>query len=180
MVSWGINPGQSIGISETIPHPDELPEEARESANLAYGHMGFAPGQKLEGIKIDAAFIGSCTNGRISDFKEIAKIVKGKTVAKGVRAIIVPGSKEVKRQAEKEGLDKIFIGAGFEWRSPGCSLCIGMNGDKLNGNEICASSSNRNFIGRQGSPKGRTFIRRWLQFAINGKITDVRKHWGIK
>lgn len=178
IITWGVNPGQSIGISEQLPALEELPENERQTAELAYKHMGFIPGTPIEGTPIDVAFIGSCTNGRISDLRDAAKIAKGMHVAKNARALVVPGSLAVKKQAEREGLHKIFIDAGFEWRNPGCSMCLAMNPDRLHGNELCASSSNRNFIGRQGSPSGRTLLMSPAMAAaaaINGKITDVRK-----
>ena len=178
MVTWGINPGQAIGIDEEIPNPDELNSAGKEGASEALQHMGFEAGQSVEGVKIDVAFLGSCTNSRISDLREAARIVEGKKVAKGLRGLVVPGSQQVKVQAEKEGLDKIFMKAGFEWRQAGCSMCLGMNPDKLQGREICASSSNRNFKGRQGSPSGRTLLMSPAMVAaaaIEGKVVDVRK-----
>ncbi len=140
--------------------------------------MELKEGQSLKGLKIDVAFIGSCTNGRISDLREAARIAKGKKVAPGVKALVVPGSQQVLAQAEKEGLDKIFSEAGFEWRAAGCSMCLAMNPDKLKGREICASSSNRNFKGRQGSPTGRTLLMSPAMVAaaaVRGAITDVRR-----
>ena len=178
MVTWGINPVQAIGIDEEIPNPDELNSAGKEGASEALQHMGFEAGQSVEGVKIDVAFLGSCTNSRISDLREAARIVEGKKVAKGLRGLVVPGSQQVKVQAEKEGLDKIFMKAGFEWRQAGCSMCLGMNPDKLQGREICASSSNRNFKGRQGSPSGRTLLMSPAMVAaaaIEGKVVDVRK-----
>ncbi len=178
MVTWGITPGQAVGISEKLPKLSDLPVDQREIAQKAYLHMGFKEGMPIAGTKIDVAFIGSCTNGRINDLREAAKIAKGRKVAKGVRALVVPGSKSVARQAIAEGLDKVFIEAGFQWRNPGCSMCLAMNPDKLVGNEISASSSNRNFIGRQGSPTGRTLLMSPAMVAaaaIAGEVTDVRK-----
>lgn len=178
MVAWGINPGQSIGISERLPVPEDMPESTRQTAELAYKQTGFVPGTSIEGTPIDVAFIGSCTNGRISDLRNAAKIVEGKYVAEKIRALVVPGSIAVKKQAEAEGLHKIFTAAGFEWRNPGCSMCLAMNPDRLHGNELCASSSNRNFIGRQGSPNGRTLLMSPAMAAaaaIEGKITDLRR-----
>jgi len=178
MLTWGINPGQVIGISEKTPTVNELPDSERETARHAYKHMGFYEGQTLKGIKIDVAFIGSCANSRISDLKEAARVVEGKKVAPDVRALIVPGSKAVRKYAIKKGLDKIFIDAGFEWRDSGCSMCLSMNPDKLSGREICASSSNRNYIGRQGSPQGRTLLMSPAMVAaaaIHGKVVDVRE-----
>ncbi len=179
MLTWGINPGQSISISGKIPSLNEIPEEERENAMLAFSHMGFNEGDEIKNKKIDVAFIGSCTNSRISDLREAAKIVEGKKIAKDIRALAVPGSQQVKKAAESEGIDRIFIEAGFEWRNAGCSLCLGMNEDKLTGNELCASSSNRNFIGRQGSPKGRTLLMSPAMVAaaaVNGKVVDVREY----
>jgi len=175
-VTWGINPGQAVGISERLPHPSELPDP--EGAKRAYEHMGWQPGTPILGTSIDVAFIGSCTNSRLSDLRAAAKFVRGRKVHAGVRALVVPGSTEVKRLAEREGLHQVFIDAGFEWRAAGCSMCLGMNPDKLKGREICASSSNRNFIGRQGSPGGRTILMSPPMVAVaalNGKIVDVRE-----
>jgi len=176
-VTWGINPGQAVGISERLPHPNELSDP--EGAKRAYEHMGWQPGTPILGTSIDVAFIGSCTNSRLSDLRAAAKIVRSRKVHAGVRALVVPGSTEVKRLAEREGLHQVFIDAGFEWRAAGCSMCLGMNPDKLKGREICASSSNRNFIGRQGSPGGRTILMSppmVAAAALNGKIVDVRQY----
>lgn len=176
-VTWGINPGQAVGISERLPHPGELADP--EGARRAYDHMGWQPGNPILGTSIDVAFIGSCTNSRLTDLRAAAKIVRGRKVHGGVRALVVPGSTEVKRLAEREGLHQVFIDAGFEWRAAGCSMCLGMNPDKLKGREICASSSNRNFIGRQGSPGGRTILMSppmVAAAALNGKIVDVRDY----
>jgi 3-isopropylmalate/(R)-2-methylmalate dehydratase large subunit len=175
-VTWGINPGQAVGISEKLPHPNALPDP--EGARRAYDHMGWQPGAPILGTPIDVAFVGSCTNSRLSDLRAAAKVVKGKRVNPKVRALAVPGSTEVKALAEREGLHKIFTDAGFEWRDAGCSMCLGMNPDKLKGKEICASSSNRNFIGRQGSPGGRTILMSPAMVAaaaLSGKIADVRE-----
>ena len=177
MISWGINPGQSIGISQKIPAVNSLNDDDRDSASKALSHMGFAENQIMIGKKIDVAFIGSCTNGRISDLKEAAKIIKGKKVKDSVRALVVPGSQQVQKQAEESGLDKVFAEAGFQWRNAGCSMCLGMNPDQLKGNEISASSSNRNFIGRQGSAKGRTLLMSPAMVAAAacaGEIVDIR------
>jgi len=176
-VTWGINPGQAVGISERLPFPEALPDP--EGAKRAYEHMGWEPGKPILGTSINVAFIGSCTNSRLSDLRAAAKVAKGRRVHPGIRALAVPGSAEVKALAEKEGLDRIFIEAGFEWRGAGCSMCLAMNPDKLQGREICASSSNRNFIGRQGSPGGRTLLMSPAMVAaaaINGKVTDVREY----
>ena len=176
-VTWGINPGQAVGVSEKLPIPEEMPDP--EGAERAYKHMGWNPGTPILGIPIDVAFIGSCTNSRLSDLRAAANIAKGKKVHPGIRALVVPGSTEVKALAEKEGLHQIFIEAGFEWRAAGCSMCLAMNPDKLTGREVCASSSNRNFIGRQGSPKGRTLLMSPAMAtaaALNGKVVDVRDY----
>ncbi|MDQ3329556.1 MAG: aconitase family protein, partial [Planctomycetota bacterium] len=150
---------------------------ARNGAAEALEFMGLEEGQPIEGMKIDVAFVGSCTNGRISDLREAAELVQGRRVAEGVRALVVPGSQQVRQQAQEEGLDRIFTEAGFEWRAAGCSMCLAMNPDKLRGREVCASSSNRNFKGRQGSPTGRTLLMSpamVIAAAIEGKVTDVR------
>lgn len=176
-VTWGINPGQAIGISEKLPRPEEFPDP--EGAKKAYEHMGWQPGSPILGTTINVAFIGSCTNSRLSDLRAAAKIARGRKVHPGIRALVVPGSAQVKVLAEKEGLHEIFMEAGFEWRAAGCSMCLGMNPDKLKGREICASSSNRNFIGRQGSPGGRTILMSPAMVAaaaLNGKIVDVREY----
>ena len=176
-VTWGINPGQSVGISERMPKPEEFPDP--EGAKKAYEHMGWEPGAPMAGTPINVAFIGSCTNGRLADLRAAAKIAKGRKVNSGVRALVVPGSAQVKELAEQEGLHKIFQEAGFQWREAGCSMCLAMNPDKLNGREISASSSNRNFIGRQGSPQGRTLLMSPAMVAaaaLNGKVVDVREY----
>lgn len=175
-VTWGINPGQAMGVLEKLPVPQRM-EDPREFEK-AYEHMGWEPGKPLLGTPIDVAFIGSCTNSRLSDLRAAARIAKGRKVPAGVRALVVPGSVEVKLQAEKEGLHQIFTEAGFQWREAGCSMCLAMNPDKLNGREICASSSNRNFIGRQGSPGGRTLLMSPAMVAaaaVSGKVVDVRE-----
>jgi len=167
-VTWGINPGQSVGIGERIS--DTADEEA-----LAF--MGFSKGSRVEGTRIDVAFIGSCTNGRLSDLEQAARLIQGRRVAPHVKALVVPGSHVVRRDAEARGLDRIFKEAGFEWRGPGCSMCLGMNTDRLEGRQICASSSNRNFKGRMGSPTGRTLLMSPAMVAaaaIAGEIVDVR------
>jgi 3-isopropylmalate/(R)-2-methylmalate dehydratase large subunit len=177
MITWGINPGQGMGINQCIPDPSGLDSGDKQVAEQAFSFMGFEKGQKLLGQKIDVAFIGSCTNGRISDLREAAKIVKGKKVSSSVRALVVPGSKQVALQAQEEGLDRIFTEAGMSWRGAGCSMCLAMNPDKLVGREFCASSSNRNFIGRQGSTTGRTILMSPAMVAaaaISGKLVDVR------
>ena len=177
-VTWGITPAQSLGVSQAIPSLASYDESERTLIGEALAYMDLAEGQPIEGTKIDVAFVGSCTNGRISDLREAAAIAKGNKVADGVKALIVPGSQIVAKQAEEEGLDKIFIEAGFQWRAAGCSMCLAMNPDKLQGREVCASSSNRNFKGRQGSPTGRTLLMSPAMVAaaaINGCVTDVRK-----
>ena len=176
-VTWGINPGQSVGISETLPTPEQSVDA--ESVKKAYEHMGWKPGAPILGTPVNVAFIGSCTNGRLADLRAAAKIAKGRKVNPAVRALVVPGSAEVKKLAEQEGLHEIFIEAGFQWREAGCSMCLAMNPDKLNGREISASSSNRNFIGRQGSPQGRTLLMSPVMVAaaaLNGKVVDVREY----
>ena len=150
----------------------------RPTIERAYEHMGLRAGEQISETKVDVVFIGSCTNSRISDLRTAAKIARGRKVAKGVKAIVVPGSQQVKAQAEEEGLDKIFLDAGFEWRYAGCSMCLGMNQDKLIGDQICASTSNRNFIGRQGSPTGRTLLMSpsmAVASAISGHVSDARQ-----
>ena len=177
-VTWGITPAQGVGITENIPAvADGATESDRASITEALEYMKFEGGSPIKGKKIDVAFIGSCTNGRLSDFQEVARYVKGHKVADGVQAIIVPGSQVVAKIAEELGLDKIFIEAGFEWRAAGCSMCLAMNPDKLIGDQLCASSSNRNFKGRQGSPTGRTMLMSPLMVAaaaITGEVSDAR------
>ncbi|HXI30649.1 MAG TPA: 3-isopropylmalate dehydratase large subunit, partial [Vicinamibacterales bacterium] len=168
-VTWGINPGQSVAITEPI---------AAAPNDEALAFMGFRPGARVQGTRIDVAFIGSCTNGRLSDLEEAARIVRGRHVAPHVKALIVPGSRAVRREAEARGLHEVFIDAGFEWRGAGCSMCLGMNPDRLEGNQISASSSNRNFKGRQGSPTGRTLLMSPAMVAaaaIAGEVVDVRE-----
>ncbi|MGK7886165.1 MAG: 3-isopropylmalate dehydratase large subunit [Crocosphaera sp.] len=177
-VTWGITPGQGIGINEPVPTPESLPESDRAIAQEAYSYMQLSPGSPIKGTKVDVCFIGSCTNGRISDLREAAKFAQGHQVANGVKAFVVPGSERVKVEAEKEGLDKIFVEAGFEWREAGCSMCLAMNPDKLQGDQISASSSNRNFKGRQGSSTGRTLLMSpamVVAAAVNGQVSDVRE-----
>ncbi|MBW4431784.1 MAG: 3-isopropylmalate dehydratase large subunit [Pelatocladus maniniholoensis HA4357-MV3] len=177
-VTWGITPGQGIGVNQFVPSAEQLAEEDRQIAQEAYIYMDLAPGQPIQGIKVDVCFIGSCTNGRISDLREAAKVAKGRQVAEGVKAFVVPGSERVKQQAEAEGLDKIFQAAGFEWREPGCSMCLAMNPDKLQGQQLSASSSNRNFKGRQGSSSGRTLLMSpamVVAAAVKGEVFDVRE-----
>ena len=182
-ITWGINPGQAIFIDENVPTPAELPEKDRATAEEALVHMNLAPGKPIKGTKVDVAFLGSCTNGRLSDLTEVARFVKGRKVKDGVKAIVVPGSQGVSQIAEKMGLAEIFRDAGFEWRGAGCSMCLGMNPDKLVGHQLCASSSNRNFKGRQGSPTGRTVLMSPIMVAaaaLTGEITDAREVFDIK
>jgi 3-isopropylmalate/(R)-2-methylmalate dehydratase large subunit len=177
-VTWGTNPGQSVAVDGRIPRPDALPDAERSSTEDALGYMRLRPGEKIAGTRIDVAFIGSCTNSRISDLREAARVVRGRKVASGVRALVVPGSEAVAREAEREGLDRLFVEAGFQWRAPGCSMCLAMNPDRLIGDEICASSSNRNFKGRQGSPSGRTLLMSPAMVAaaaVSGSVCDVRE-----
>ena len=181
-VTWGINPGQAICIDETIPTPEELPEKDRSTAEEAYAHMKLRPGQPIKGTKVDVAFLGSCTNARISDLQEVARYLQGKKIKAGVKGIVVPGSQGVAAIAESMGLADIFRQAGFEWRGAGCSMCLGMNPDKLIGDQLCASSSNRNFKGRQGSPTGRTVLMSPLMVAaaaVTGEISDAREVFGL-
>ncbi len=156
-VSWGTNPAQTVGIDERVPEPDALAVPEREAARRALRYMDLRPGTPMRDIAVDAVFLGSCTNARIEDLRAAAEVVRGRSVRSGVRALVVPGSTQVKTQAEREGLDRVFRDAGFEWRSAGCSMCLGMNPDILSAGERCASTSNRNFEGRQG-PGGRTHL----------------------
>jgi len=178
LVTWGTSPQDVVPVTGNVPDPEKEKDEDRKIAMYrSLDYMGLKPNIKISDIKIDKVFIGSCTNGRIEDLRSAAKIIKGMKVAKTVSAMIVPGSGLVKDQAEKEGLDKIFIESGFEWREPGCSMCLAMNADKLNSKERCASTSNRNFEGRQGRG-GRTHLvspAMAAAAAINGCLTDVRK-----
>jgi 3-isopropylmalate/(R)-2-methylmalate dehydratase large subunit len=177
VVTWGVNPGQSIGIDGSVPSPNE-PGVEPQAVSEALKYMGLRPGQPIAGTKVDVAFIGSCTNGRLSDLREAARVVRGRRVAPQVKALVVPGSVSISRAAEREGLDEIFKDAGFEWRGAGCSMCLGMNPDKLEGEQVCASSSNRNFKGRQGSPTGRTLLMSPAMVAaaaVSGEVIDVRE-----
>ena len=181
-VTWGINPGQAISITENIPSVETSPADQKAGVEEALEFMKFEGGSPIKGIGIDVAFIGSCTNGRLSDFEEVAQYLDGKQVADGVQAIVVPGSQVVASIAEEKGLDKIFTAAGFEWRGAGCSMCLAMNPDKLVGDQICASSSNRNFKGRQGSPTGRTLLMSPLMVAaaaVTGQVADAREVFGV-
>ncbi|MBS0265286.1 MAG: 3-isopropylmalate dehydratase large subunit [Planctomycetes bacterium] len=177
-VTWGITPAQSVGVSEQIPAVGSFASDEQAGIKEALAFMDFRENQPIKGTKIDVAFIGSCTNSRISDLREAARVARGNHVAKHVRALVVPGSQQVREQAEQEGLHEIFTAAGFEWRAAGCSMCLAMNPDKLVGREICASSSNRNFKGRQGSPTGRTLLMSPAMVAaaaIQGAVSDVRE-----
>ena len=178
-VTWGISPDHGIAISESIPDPATAASPLEKaSIQEALAYMKLTAGTPIQGVKIDVAFIGSCTNGRISDFREVAKYLPGHQVAPGVKAIVVPGSQIVAIQCEQEGLPEIFRQAGFEWRAAGCSMCLAMNPDKLVGDQLCASSSNRNFKGRQGSATGRTVLMSPVMVAaaaITGCITDARQ-----
>ncbi len=182
-VTWGITPGQGVGINENIPVAAEgATQSDRESIEEALEHMKFEGGSPVKGKKIDVAFLGSCTNARLSDLKEVAQYIKGRKVAAGVQAIVVPGSQVVSQIATELGLDKIFKEAGFEWRAAGCSMCLAMNPDKLVGDQLCASSSNRNFKGRQGSPTGRTMLMSPLMVAaaaVTGEVSDAREVFGV-
>ncbi|MBW3778394.1 3-isopropylmalate dehydratase large subunit [Aeromonas veronii] len=176
-VTWGTNPGQVIAVNEPIPAPESFSDlMEQQSARKALAYMDLQPGQKLSDIAIDKVFIGSCTNSRIEDLRAAAAIARGRKVAAGVQALVVPGSEQVKAQAEAEGLDKIFIEAGFEWRLPGCSMCLAMNNDRLQPGERCASTSNRNFEGRQGRA-GRTHLvspAMAAAAAVTGRFADIR------
>ena len=175
-VTWGINPGQSCGVDECLPTAASANVDAAALAE-ALDYMGFEAGQPIAGTPVDVAFVGSCTNSRISDLREAARVAQGRKVASGIKALVVPGSHEVRDQAQAEGLDQVFRDAGFEWREAGCSMCLAMNPDKLEGRQLCASSSNRNFKGRQGSPTGRTLLMSPAMVAaaaVTGVVTDVR------
>jgi 3-isopropylmalate/(R)-2-methylmalate dehydratase large subunit len=177
-VTWGINPSQAIGIDENIPDPSLVEGSEQSSIQEAIDYMKLNPGSPIKGTPVDVAFIGSCTNGRLSDLEEVASMIEGHHVKKGVKALVVPGSQIVSKLAEEKGLDRIFKDSGFEWRSAGCSMCLAMNPDKLIGDQLCASSSNRNFKGRQGSPTGRTILMSPIMVAaaaINGAVSDARE-----
>ena len=185
MVTWGITPGQSVGVSGQVPALSTFPVNERETAEEAYRYMSFEAGQAIAGTPVNVAFIGSCTNGRLSDFEEVARLVQrsGRKVAPNVRALIVPGSQDVRQALIERGYDKLFTDAGFEFREPGCSMCLAMNPDKLEGRQICASSSNRNFKGRQGSPSGRTLLMSPAMVAaaaLAGSVTDARQLFEIQ
>ncbi|WP_254280439.1 3-isopropylmalate dehydratase large subunit [Haloarcula marina] len=182
VVTWGTTPGQGVAIDEPIPAPEDLPEDKQDTARRAQKHMRVEPGETMSGYAIDVAFLGSCTNSRLPDLRRAARVVEGRKVADGVRAFVVPGSQRVRAAAEAEGLDAVFESAGFEWRNAGCSMCLGMNEDQLRGDEACASSSNRNFVGRQGSKDGRTILmnpQMVAAAAVEGSVTDVREMEGV-
>ena len=182
-VTWGINPGQAIAVDETIPHPDRVPPAQRASVLEALAHMQLEGGAPIAGTRVDVAFLGSCTNGRLSDFREAAAVLRGRRVAPGVHAIAVPGSTLVKEACEREGIDQVFKDAGFEWRAAGCSMCLAMNPDQLVGDQLCASSSNRNFKGRQGSTTGRTVLMSPVMVvaaAVTGVVADARTIFGTE
>ena len=178
MVTWGTTPGAVVPVTGVVPNPAEIEEEGRrQQAERMLEYMALQPGQKMQDVPIDVVFIGSCTNGRIEDIRAAAAVAKGRKVAEGVQAMVVPGSGLVKQQAEKEGLDRILLEAGFEWRDPCCSMCLGMNPDKLTPGQRCASTSNRNFEGRQG-PGGRTHLvspAMAAAAAVTGRLADVRQ-----
>ena len=178
MVTWGTNPEAGLPVTGTVPDPAAEPDEAkREQLARMLDYMGLVAGQKLTDLRVDVVFIGSCTNGRIEDIRAAAAVARGRRVAPGVRALVVPGSGLVKLQAEAEGLDRVLLEAGFEWREPGCSMCLGMNPDKLTAGQRCASTSNRNFEGRQG-PGGRTHLlspAMAAAAAVTGRLTDIRE-----
>jgi 3-isopropylmalate/(R)-2-methylmalate dehydratase large subunit len=178
MVTWGTNPGAVVPVTGVVPDPAGIADvDARAQMQRMLDYMALTPGQKLAGVPIDVVFIGSCTNGRIEDIRAAAAVAKGRKVAAGVQALVVPGSGLVKQQAEQEGLDRVLLEAGFEWREPCCSMCLGMNPDKLTRGQRCASTSNRNFEGRQG-PGGRTHLvspAMAAAAAVTGHLTDVRE-----
>jgi len=178
-VTWGISPDHGIFVDENIPDPADAPDDgARQSIEEALEYMKLQPGAPIEGTPVDVCFLGSCTNGRLSDFREAAHYLKGRKVADNVQAIAVPGSEIVAHLCREEGIQKIFEDAGFEWRGAGCSMCLAMNPDKLIGDQLCASSSNRNFKGRQGSPIGRTILMSPVMVAaaaVTGVVSDARK-----
>jgi 3-isopropylmalate/(R)-2-methylmalate dehydratase large subunit len=182
-VTWGINPGQAVFIDESVPAiSDGRTDSERASIAEALEHMKFAGGMAIKGVPVDVAFLGSCTNGRLSDLKEVARYLAGRKVHPRVKAIVVPGSQGVAAIAQELGLDAVFREAGFEWRGAGCSMCLAMNPDKLVGDQLCASSSNRNFKGRQGSIQGRTVLMSPLMVAaaaITGEVSDAREVFNI-
>jgi 3-isopropylmalate/(R)-2-methylmalate dehydratase large subunit len=183
-VTWGINPGQGLSITENVPDPAQIgAADEKAAVEEALAHMKLRAGAPIKGTRIDVAFLGSCTNGRLSDFQEVARHIKGRRVAPGVKAIAVPGSQGVALLCEEMGIDKVFRDSGFEWRAAGCSMCLAMNPDKLVGDQLCASSSNRNFKGRQGSPTGRTILMSPLMVAaaaVSGHVADAREVFQLR
>jgi 3-isopropylmalate/(R)-2-methylmalate dehydratase large subunit len=181
MITYGTNPGMGMQITDIIPDPDRLGDATeRASARRALEYMGLVPGQPLLGKRVDVVFIGSCTNSRLSDLRAAASVLRGRRVADGVRMLVVPGSQQVKRAAEREGLDAVFRAAGAEWREAGCSMCIAMNGDRLEAGQLAVSTSNRNFEGRQGSGS-RTLLASPLTAAaaaVAGAVADPRAFMG--
>ncbi|MEM8695402.1 MAG: 3-isopropylmalate dehydratase large subunit [Pseudomonadota bacterium] len=181
-VTWGTSPEDVVPITGSVPDPDSFEDESkRAAAAKSLDYMGLTPGQRMEDVAVDTIFIGSCTNSRIEDLRAAAEVAKGRRIADGIKqALVVPGSGLVKLQAEREGLDRVFIEAGFEWREPGCSMCLGMNPDKVPPGQRCASTSNRNFVGRQG-PGARTHLvspAMAAAAAVTGKLTDIREMMG--
>jgi 3-isopropylmalate/(R)-2-methylmalate dehydratase large subunit len=178
LVTWGTSPDDSVAITDVVPNPVDMDDNKRATAEKALAYMGLVPGTRMQDVEVQNIFIGSCTNSRIEDLRAAASVAKGRKVAANIRqALVVPGSGLIKAQAEAEGLDKIFISAGFDWRDPGCSMCLGMNPDKVPAGERCASTSNRNFVGRQG-PGARTHLlspAMAVAAAINGRLSDVRE-----
>jgi 3-isopropylmalate/(R)-2-methylmalate dehydratase large subunit len=184
VVTWGITPAQSVGVSGEVPKESDFPSDEAETVREAYRYMDLAPGQTIKGMKVDVAFIGSCTNGRLSDFQAVVELLEKKPqrVKEGVRALVVPGSQRLRKELIERGWDQVFTKAGFEFREAGCSMCLAMNPDKLVGREVCASSSNRNFKGRQGSSSGRTLLMSPAMVAaaaIRGEVADAREVFGI-
>jgi 3-isopropylmalate/(R)-2-methylmalate dehydratase large subunit len=176
-VTWGTNPAMTVDVTGRVPEPDQVPFASRDDARRALDYMGLKPGTPIAEIPVDVVFIGSCTNGRIEDLRAAAQVFRGRNVAPGVRALVVPGSEQVRMQAEAEGLDRVFSQAGAEWRQAGCSMCLAMNPDKLTPGQRSASTSNRNFEGRQG-PGGRTHLvspAMAAAAAVTGRFTDVRQ-----
>ena len=184
VVTWGITPGQSTSVGGRVPELSAFDPAERGTVQEAYDYMSLQPGAPIAGTKVDVAFIGSCTNGRLSDFEEVVRLIQGRDfrVAPGVKALVVPGSQLVRRQMVERGYDQIFRAAGFEFREAGCSMCLAMNPDKLQGREVCASASNRNFKGRQGSSTGRTLLMSPVMVAaaaFTGEVTDARSLFSI-
>jgi 3-isopropylmalate/(R)-2-methylmalate dehydratase large subunit len=184
VVTWGITPAQSVGVSAEVPPESAFPSDEAETVREAYRYMDLSPGQTIKGMKVDVAFIGSCTNGRLSDFQAVVELLEKtpQKVKEGVRALVVPGSQRLRKELVARGWDQVFTKAGFEFREAGCSMCLAMNPDKLVGREVCASSSNRNFKGRQGSSSGRTLLMSPAMVAaaaIRGEVADAREVFGI-